>query len=83
MFRSSTRQLRFLRLACCSMYWLAISENDTGVYAPGSVIFNPPGHTHRITTADREPCLLAYAWVGDEASLLRQKMVFSRSSRTG
>lgn len=59
------------------------SENDTGVYAPGSVIFNPPGHTHRITTADREPCLLAYAWVGDEASLLRQKMVFSRSSRTG
>ena len=42
----------------------AVSENDAGVYAPGSLIFNPPGHLHRITTADQQPSLLAYAWVG-------------------
>ena len=54
------------------------SENDTGVYAPGSLIFNPPGQHHRITTADREPCLLAYAWTGGTDSLVNQKMSFSR-----
>ncbi|MEQ8602763.1 MAG: dimethylsulfonioproprionate lyase family protein [Marivibrio sp.] len=54
------------------------SENDVGVYAPGSLILNPPGHYHRITTADREPCLLAYAWTGARESLVHQKMTFSR-----
>jgi len=54
------------------------SENDVGVSAPGSLIFNPPGQDHRITTADREPCLLAYAWTGTAAALTTQKMTFSR-----
>jgi len=54
------------------------SENDVGVYAPGSLIFNPPGQNHRITTADREPCLLAYAWTGKAEALKTQKMTFSR-----
>ena len=49
------------------------SENDVGVYAPGSLIFNPPGQHHRITTADREPCLL-----GSAEALKSQKMTFSR-----
>lgn len=57
----------------------ACSENDTGVYAPGSLIFNPPGHSHRITIGDREPCLLAYAWIGDADALSRPMMKFSRS----
>ena len=57
----------------------AVSENDDGVYAPGSLIFNPPGRNHRITVADREPCLLAYAWVGSEEVLAAQKLVFTRN----
>ena len=42
----------------------AWSENNTAVYAPGSLIFNRSGDEHRITTGDRDPCLLAYAWTG-------------------
>ncbi len=57
----------------------SVSENDDGVYAPGSLIFNPPGRNHRITVADREPCLLAYAWVGAVDKLSDQKMVFARN----
>lgn len=56
----------------------AVSENDDGVYGPGSMIFNPPGRNHRITVDAREPCLLAYAWAGPEEKLADQKMVFSR-----
>ena len=59
----------------------AVSENNQGVYAPGSLIFNPPGMVHRITVSDREPSLLAYAWVGDPGRLASQKMVFSRAPR--
>jgi len=59
----------------------AISENDVGVYAPGSLILNPPNHPHRITTSDREPSLLAYAWVGPTENLTNQKMVFNRQPR--
>ncbi len=58
-----------------SGYW---SENDTGVYAPGSMVLNLPGHTHTITTADREPVLLAYAWVGTQEKLANPGMKFSR-----
>ena len=57
----------------------SVSENDAGVYAPGSLIFNPPGHSHRITVDAREPCLLAYAWHGTKDDLVSQKMIFSRS----
>ncbi len=56
----------------------AMSENDQGVYGPGSLIFNPPGHMHRITVSDREPTLLAWAWEGDPASLAGNKLTFSR-----
>jgi len=42
----------------------AWSENDVAVHAPGSLILNKAEYEHRITTADTEPCLLAYAWVG-------------------
>jgi len=59
----------------------AVSQNDAGVYAPGSLIFNPPGHMHRITTADREPCLLGYCWVGAPDDLRHQEMAFSRGPR--
>jgi dimethylpropiothetin dethiomethylase len=56
----------------------SISENDVGVYVPGSLILNPPDHLHRITTSDHDPSLLAYAWVGPPEKLADQKMVFSR-----
>lgn len=56
----------------------AMSENNQGVFAPGSLIFNPSGQTHRITVSDRDPCLLAYAWAGPPERLAGQKMVFSR-----
>lgn len=59
----------------------AMSENNQGVFAPGSLIFNPPGHTHRITVSEYEPCLLAYAWHGAAPALAGQKMVFSRPRR--
>ncbi|MEO9528893.1 dimethylsulfonioproprionate lyase family protein [Roseibium sp.] len=56
----------------------AVSENHQGVYAPGSMIFNPPEHTHRITDSKTEPTLLAYAWIGPQQQLAGQKLVFSR-----
>ncbi|WP_370400990.1 dimethylsulfonioproprionate lyase family protein [Sulfitobacter sp. JB4-11] len=59
----------------------AVSENHQGVYVPGSMIFNPPDHLHRITVGDREPALLIYAWIGDKADLHDQKMVFTRSRK--
>ena len=59
----------------------AVSENDQGVYAPGSLIFNQPGQLHRITVADHEPSLLAYAWMGATDKLANQKMVFSRAPK--
>jgi len=58
----------------------AVSENDQGVYAPGSLIFNPPEQLHRITVADQNPSLLFYAWAGPAEKLRNQKMVFSRKS---
>jgi dimethylpropiothetin dethiomethylase len=56
----------------------SVSENDDGVYAPGSMIFNPPGRQHRITVDEREPCILAYAWTGPQDTLATQKLVFTR-----
>ncbi|MBY8975487.1 cupin domain-containing protein [Rhodobacteraceae bacterium NNCM2] len=58
-----------------------VSENDYGVYAPGSLIFNPPGRMHRITVSDTEPALLAYAWHGPREKLTNQKMTFKRVER--
>ncbi|MEO0386308.1 MAG: dimethylsulfonioproprionate lyase family protein [Pseudomonadota bacterium] len=60
----------------------AVSENHQGVYVPGSLIFNPPAHLHRITVSTRTPALLIYAWIGQSAALAEQKMVFSRPRRT-
>lgn len=61
----------------------AWSENDTAVHAPGSLILNRPGDEHRITTADLDPCLLAYAWVGPEHKLSEpgMKLTSSRKAR--
>ncbi|NMM46324.1 dimethlysulfonioproprionate lyase DddL [Rhodospirillaceae bacterium KN72] len=56
-----------------------VSENDVGVYAPGSLIFNQAGHSHRITTPDREPSLLAWAWVGTAETLVNNKMTFAKT----
>lgn len=60
----------------------AWSENDTAVHAPGSLILNRPGHEHRITTADLDPCLLAYAWIGPGERLTAPGMKFSTSRRS-
>lgn len=59
----------------------AVSENHQGVYVPGSMIFNPPEHLHRITVGISEPALLAYAWIGARGDLIDQKMVFSRKKK--
>jgi dimethylpropiothetin dethiomethylase len=56
----------------------SVSENHQGVYSPGSMIFNPPSHAHRITVSKKEPALLLYAWVGEQAYLKKQEMVFKR-----
>lgn len=61
----------------------SVSENHQGVYAPGSMIFNPPEHMHRITVSTTEPALLAYAWIGPPDLLANQKMVFSRPRKSG
>lgn len=55
----------------------AWSENDAAVHAPGSLVFNPPGLEHRITTGELTPCLLAYAWMGAEERLNQPGMKFS------
>lgn len=59
----------------------AVSENHQGVYVPGSMIFNPPDHLHRITVGAREPALLGYAWIGAKEDLHSQKMMFSRARK--
>ena len=61
----------------------AWSENNAAVFAPGSLILNRSGHEHRITTGDRDPCLLAYAWCGPEARLAApdMKLTATRKAR--
>jgi dimethylpropiothetin dethiomethylase len=59
----------------------AWSENDAAVHAPGSLILNRSGQEHRITTADLEPCLLAYAWTGAAARLTAPGMKLSPNRR--
>lgn len=61
----------------------SVSENHQGVYVPGSMIFNPPEHLHRITVSARDPALLAYSWLGARDDLENQKMVFTRGSKAG
>ena len=36
---------------------------------PGSLVFNPPGMPHKITTGTKDPCLLAYVWEGEPDAL--------------
>ncbi len=45
------------------------SENDSAVYAPGSLILNRIGDETRISTGRLDPCLLAYARTGPVARL--------------
>ncbi|WP_425093585.1 dimethylsulfonioproprionate lyase family protein [Tropicimonas sp. S265A] len=59
----------------------AWSENDVAVHAPGSLILNRPGEEHRITTADLDPCLLAYAWIGPETRLNAPEMKLSSNRK--
>lgn len=59
----------------------AWSENEFAVLAPGSLILNTPGHEHRITTGDSEPCLLAYAWIGPGDKLSEPGMKFSKTRK--
>ena len=57
----------------------AVSENDAGVYGAWFALSSTRrGHLHRITTADQQPSLLAYAWVGAPEVLASQKMSFTR-----
>lgn len=59
----------------------AVSQNHDGVYAPGSIIFNPPESEHEITTSDREPVLLCYAWSGTAEAIAHQEMAFTKKPR--
>ncbi len=59
----------------------AWSENDGAVYAPGSLILNRSNQHHRITIGTRDPCLLAYAWIGPPSRLTSQVFRFSRLQR--
>ncbi|WP_234423609.1 dimethylsulfonioproprionate lyase family protein [Tateyamaria sp. Alg231-49] len=61
----------------------AWSENNAAVFAPGSLILNRSGDEHRITTGDRDPCLLAYAWCGPEDRLAspNMKLTATRKAR--
>jgi len=59
----------------------AWSENESAVYAPGSLILNLPDHEHRITTGRFDPVLLAYAWVGPDLRLSDPGMKFSRTRK--
>lgn len=59
----------------------AWSENNAAVFAPGSLILNRSGHEHRITTGDRDPCLLAYAWCGPSERLAAPGMRLSSTRK--
>jgi dimethylpropiothetin dethiomethylase len=59
----------------------SFSENDMGVFGPGSLLVNQPGHEHRITTSDREPVLLGYAWLGEGTALSNPLMKFTRTRK--
>lgn len=59
----------------------AWSENNAAVFAPGSLILNRSGHEHRITTGDRDPCLLAYAWTGPQERLAKPDMKLTATRR--
>lgn len=56
----------------------SVSENHQGVYAPGSMIFNPPEQMHRITVSDIDPALLAYAWLAPPDVLVSNTMKLGR-----
>lgn len=60
----------------------AISQNAAGVWPPGSLILNPPGHVHAITSDPGMPALLAYAWTGTPEALAGFEMVFASADAT-
>jgi len=57
----------------------AVSQNNQGVYAPGSMIFNPAGAKHRLPVSATEPAPLAYAWTG-AAEVLRANTLELRTA---
>ncbi|MGB0823736.1 MAG: dimethylsulfonioproprionate lyase family protein, partial [Alphaproteobacteria bacterium] len=58
-----------------------VSQNHAGVYTPGSLLYNAPGHEHALTTALYEPVLLAYVWVGDPETLDKFQMTFAKKRK--
>ena len=54
-----------------------VSQNDFGVFGPGSLIFNPPGREHTITVDTMAPALLAYAWTAAPGILASNEMILS------
>ncbi|WP_029897582.1 dimethylsulfonioproprionate lyase family protein [Desulfohalovibrio reitneri] len=55
----------------------AVSRNDDGACAPGSLLFIPPDMVHRLATGPEAPCLLAYAWTGPPQDLASPRMAFA------
>ncbi|MEI4487820.1 dimethylsulfonioproprionate lyase family protein [Frigidibacter sp. MR17.14] len=53
------------------------SQNDAGLPAPGSLVFNAPGTPHRITVGRDAPCLLGWAWTGAPDRLAAPGMVLN------
>ena len=58
-----------------------VSQNSTGVYPPGSILYNQSHYEHSITTALYEPVLLSYVWVGEPEVLESFDMSFSPRKR--
>ncbi|MEO1563285.1 MAG: dimethylsulfonioproprionate lyase family protein [Pseudomonadota bacterium] len=54
-----------------------VSQNDFGVFGPGSLIFNPPGREHTITVDTMAPALLAYAWTAAPGILATNEMILA------
>ena len=54
-----------------------VSQNDFGVFGPGSLIFNPPRREHTITVDSMAPALLAYAWTANQSVLASNQMILS------
>ncbi|MEM9715818.1 MAG: dimethylsulfonioproprionate lyase family protein, partial [Pseudomonadota bacterium] len=56
-----------------------VSQNDFGVFGPGSLIFNPPSREHTITVDAMSPALLAYAWTAETGVLATNEMTLNLS----
>ncbi|MEO0343775.1 MAG: dimethylsulfonioproprionate lyase family protein [Pseudomonadota bacterium] len=55
----------------------SVTQNDFGVFGPGSLLFNPPGREHTITVDTMAPALLAYSWTAEPGVLAANEMILS------